>query len=110
MALWGAGCNLLEGGDPNFCNAQIPNPFRGIEAFRGTAHFTATNLSRFELNRPFPQFSGNLQERGRGESNIWYNSLQLNYNVRMGRDLTLLANYTLSKMVERWDTTILTPT
>jgi hypothetical protein len=95
-------CNLLEGGNPNFCNAQIPNPFRGIEAFRGTAHFTAANLSRFQLNRPFPQFNGNLQERGRGESNIWYNSLQVNYNIRAGRSLTLLANYTLSKMVERW--------
>ncbi|MBM3811179.1 MAG: TonB-dependent receptor [Acidimicrobiia bacterium] len=95
-------CNLLEGGNPNFCNAQMPNPFRGIEAFRGTAHFTAANLSRFQLNRPFSQFNGNLQERGRGESNIWYNSLQINYNVRMGKNLTLLANYTLSKMVERW--------
>jgi hypothetical protein len=95
-------CNLLEGGNPNFCNAQIPNPFRGIEAFRGTAHFTAANLSRFQLNRPFPQFNGNLQERGRGESNIWYNSLQVNYNIRAGRSLTLLANYTLSKMLERW--------
>jgi len=95
-------CNLLEGGDPIFCNQQIPNPFQGIEAFRGTTHFTAANLSRFQLNRPFPQFNGNLQERGRGESNIWYNSLQINYNVRMGNDLTLLTNYTLSKMVERW--------
>ncbi len=94
-------CNLLEGGSPTFCNQQIPNPFRGIEAFRGTSMFTAANLSRFQLARPFPQFSGNLQERGRGESNIWYNSLQLNYNLRIGRDLTLLGNYTFSKMVER---------
>ncbi len=94
-------CNLLEGGSPGFCNAQVPNPFRGIEAFRGTGMFTAANVSRFQINRPFPQFSGNLNERGRGESNIWYNSMQINYNVRMGRNLTLLANYTLSKMVER---------
>ncbi|MEZ5398216.1 MAG: carboxypeptidase regulatory-like domain-containing protein [Bryobacteraceae bacterium] len=94
-------CNLLEGGDPGFCNAQVTNPFRGNEAFLGTGLYTAARTSRFQLARPFPQFTGNLQERGRGESNIWYNSMQVNYNVRMGRDLTLLANYTLSKMVER---------
>jgi hypothetical protein len=93
---------LQEGGDPNFCNALVPNPFRGIEAFRGTALFTAANIPRFQMARPHPQFTGNLLERGRGESNIWYNSLQINYNVRAGRSLTILANYTFSKMVERW--------
>jgi hypothetical protein len=95
-------CNLLEGGSPTFCNEQVPNPFRNIEAFRGTTYFTAANISRYNLNRPFPQFSGNLLERGRGDSKIWYNSLQVNYNMRVGRSLTLLGNYTLSKMVEQW--------
>ncbi len=95
-------CNLLEGGTPDYCNAQVPNPFRGLEPFRGTSLFTAANISQFQLNRPFPQFNGNLLQQGRGESNIWYNSLQVNYNVRIGRQLTLLGNYTLSKMVERW--------
>jgi hypothetical protein len=95
-------CNLLEGGNPSVCNQLVTNPFRGIDAFRGTGFFTASTISRFQLNRPFPQFNGNLQERGRGESKIWYNSLQLNYNVRVGSSLTLLGNYTLSKMVERW--------
>ncbi|MCU0228413.1 MAG: TonB-dependent receptor, partial [Bryobacterales bacterium] len=95
-------CNLLEGGDPNFCNAAIPNPFRGVEAFRGTNFFQANTLSRFQLNRPFPQFDGNLQQRGLNTSKIWYNSLQLNFNQRIGNDLTLLGNYTFSKMVERW--------
>lgn len=95
-------CNLLEGGTPDYCNAQVPNPFRGLEPFRGTGLFTAANVSRFQISRPFPQFTGNLLEQGRGESNIWYNSMQVNYNVRIGRSLTLLGNYTLSKMVERW--------
>ncbi len=95
-------CNILEGGSPVFCNQQIPNPFQGLAPFRGTGFFTAATQSRYQMARPYPQFTGNLQERGRGESNIWYNSLQINYNVRMGRRLTLLANYTLSKMTERW--------
>ncbi|MDX2151350.1 MAG: TonB-dependent receptor [Bryobacteraceae bacterium] len=95
-------CSLLEGGNPNYCNEQITNPFKGVEAFRGTGFYTANTLSRYQLSRPYPQFNGNLLEQGRGESDIYYNSLQINYNVRMGRSLTLLANYTLSKMVERW--------
>jgi len=95
-------CDRLQGGNPQFCNELVPNPFRNIDAFRGTTYFTAATISRYNLNRPFPQFSGNLLEQGRNDSRIWYNSLQLNYNVRMGRNLTVLANYTLSKMVERW--------
>jgi hypothetical protein len=95
-------CDLLQGGNPAFCQELLPNPFRGIEAFRGTSRFTAERLSRFELNRPFPQFDGRLLRQGEGSSKIWYNSLQVNYNARVGRSLTLLGNYTLSKMVERW--------
>lgn len=95
-------CDPLAGGNPNFCNDLVPNPFRGLEAFRGTAFFTAASISRYNMARPYPQFPGNLLEQGRGESRIWYNSLQVNYNLRMGNNLVLLANYTLSKMVERW--------
>jgi hypothetical protein len=95
-------CNILEGGSPTVCDAQVTNPFRGIEAFRGTTYFTANTVSRFDLARPFPQFNGNLLQRGLNDSEIWYNSLQINYNQRTGKGLTMLVNYTLSKMVERW--------
>jgi hypothetical protein len=95
-------CDLMQGGDPAFCQELLPNPFKGIEAFRGTQRFGADTLSRWELNRPHPQFNGRLLRQGEGSSKIWYNSLQVNYNARMGRSLVLLANYTLSKMVERW--------
>ncbi|HYO80261.1 MAG TPA: carboxypeptidase regulatory-like domain-containing protein [Bryobacteraceae bacterium] len=95
-------CNLLEGGSPDYCNELLPNPFQGIAAFAGTPLGSAPTLSRWQLERPFPHFNGNLLEQGRGESKIWYNSLQVNYNLRFSSGLTLLANYTLSKMVERW--------
>jgi hypothetical protein len=95
-------CNLQEGGSPDFCNAAVPNPFRGVAAFRGTPFFTATSVSRYQMNRAFPQFNGDMLEQGRNDSNIWYNSLQINFNQRIGRSLTLSGNYTLSKMVERW--------
>lgn len=95
-------CNLQEGGSPNYCNEQVPNPFRGLEPFRGTNYFTASTVSRYQMARPFPQFSGDMLEQGRNDSKIWYNSVQVNYNQRIARGLTLLGNYTYSKMVEQW--------
>lgn len=95
-------CNLLEGGSPDYCNFQVPNPFKDVEAFRGTGYFTANKVSRYNLARAFPQYTGSLLQQGRNDSNIWYNSLQINYNQRIGSSLTLNGNYTFSKMVERW--------
>ena len=95
-------CNIQEGGSPVFCNQQVPNPFKGIPAFQGTSFFTANTLSRFQMARPFPQFNGNLTQRGRNDSSIFYNAMQINYNVRFRGGLTLLGNYTLAKQVEEW--------
>jgi hypothetical protein len=95
-------CNLLEGGSPAFCNASVPNPFRGVAAFAGTAFYSAPTVSRYQMNRPFPQFSGNMTQQGLNTSKIWYNSLQVQFQQRVSRGLNLIANYTLSKMVERW--------
>ena len=61
---------------------------RGSEAFNGTSYYTANTISRYHLTRPFPQFSGNLQQHGRNNSWIRYNSLQINYNMRMRGGLT----------------------
>jgi hypothetical protein len=94
-------CNLQEGGSPLYCDAAVPNPFKGIEAFKGTNFYTANTISRFQANRPFPQFDGNLTQTGRNDAMIWYNSLQVNYNFRFRAGLNLLGNYTLSKQVER---------
>jgi hypothetical protein len=95
-------CNLLEGGRPAVCDAQVSNPFRNVEAFRGTNFFTANTISRFQLNRPFPQYAGNLTQVGLNQGRIWYNSLQINYNQRFATGLTLLANYTFSKQIEQF--------
>ncbi|WP_321472100.1 TonB-dependent receptor domain-containing protein [uncultured Paludibaculum sp.] len=95
-------CNLMEGGSPIYCNEQLPNPFKGLAPFLGTNYYTANTISRYNLARPFPQFDGTLLQQGRNDSNIWYNSLQVTYNQRVGRDLIINTNYTFSKMVERW--------
>jgi len=80
------------------CAESVP----GIPAFLGTSYYTSTTISRANLARPFPQFSGNMTQLGRNDSYIRYDSAQFNYNVRMRGGLILLANYTLSKQIEEW--------
>jgi hypothetical protein len=94
-------CNPLEGGSPAFCDALLPNPFQGLEPFRGTAHFTAATRSRFELARPYPHFAG-LNEQTRNDGKIWYNSMQVTFEKRARQGLNFTATYTLSKQIERW--------
>lgn len=95
-------CNLQEGGSPTYCDAAVPNPFQGIEAFRGTTFFTASTVSRYQMNRPFPQFNGDLLQQGRNDSKIWYNSVQVIYNLRLRGGLSVMTNYNFSKEVELW--------
>ncbi|MBS1859930.1 MAG: hypothetical protein JST11_31460 [Acidobacteria bacterium] len=96
-------CDFLEGGNPNNpgCNPTVPNPFKGVAAFAGTSDYSSNTVSGWRMLAPFPQFNGGLTQYGRNDSFIKYNSLQVNYNVRM-RNVTLLANYTLSKQIEEW--------
>jgi hypothetical protein len=95
-------CNILEGGRPATCDALVPNPFQGLEPFRGQTFFSAPTISRFQLSRPFPQFSGNLNQVGLNQGKLWYNSMQINYNQRVASGLNVLTNYTFSKQIEQW--------
>jgi hypothetical protein len=94
-------CNPLEGGDPAFCNELLPNPFKGMEQFRGTARFTADTLSRFELARPYPHF-GRIEERARNDGSIAYDSFQATFEKRARSGLNMVATYTFSKQIEEW--------
>jgi hypothetical protein len=91
-------CNPMEGGSPTYCDALVPNPFRNLAPFEGTAHFTNAQLSRAALARPHPHF-GALTERFRNDGHIWYNALQTTYNHRTRGGLNLAVSYTLSKMI-----------
>ena len=95
-------CNILEGGRPSNCQATTANPFKGLAPFLGTSLYTANTVQKFQMNRPFPQFNGNLNQRGLNQGRVWYNALQVNYNQRFSGGLNLLANYTWSKQIERW--------
>ncbi|MCC7153133.1 MAG: TonB-dependent receptor [Bryobacterales bacterium] len=95
-------CNIQEGGSPNYCDQQVPNPFKGINAFLGTSYYSSNTLSRFQMARIFPQFNGVMTQRGRNDSNIWYNSLQVSYNMRVRGGINLVGNYNYSKEIEKW--------
>jgi len=96
-------CDYLSGGLPSFCDAQIANPFQGLQPFQasGSSWYTATTLSRWQMMRPFPQFSGDQNKYNDTIGRTWYNSAQLNYRYRTRAGLTLITAYTFSKWMER---------
>lgn len=92
-------CDVTKGGRASFCNELLPNPFFGVAGFEGTNRFTNATLSRFELSRPFPQFTGFTQFE-RNDGRIWYNSLQVYANKRLSDGVSLAGTWTLAKMIE----------
>ena len=84
-----------------YCNQLVPNPFQGLSPFIGTSMYTSPTISLYQMQRPFPQFTGGT-EYGFNAGHVFYNSMQVNYNHRVGRGLTLNGNYTWSKQIERW--------
>jgi hypothetical protein len=94
-------CNVMEGGSASYCNAQVPNPFYGLAPFAGTSLGISPTVNRYQMLRPFPQYTG-LTQYGRNDGFVHYNSFQTTYNYRFRGGLTLNANYTFSKQVESW--------
>jgi hypothetical protein len=92
-------CDVTQGGSASFCNQLLPNPFFQVPGFEGTGRFTGTTISRFDLNRPFPQFTG-FTEFERNDGKVWYDSLQIFAEKRMSSGLALAGTYTFSKMIE----------
>jgi hypothetical protein len=94
-------CNPLEGGNPAFCNEALPNPFKGLAPFIGTSFYTSDTLSRWQLNRPYPQF-GAFTEVARNDGGIAYDSFQVTFEKRARNGLNGVVTYTLSKQIEEW--------
>ncbi len=86
-------CDVTKGGSRAFCDDRLANPFFGVPGFEGTALFTSPTISRYDLNRPFPQF-GRITETERNDGKIWFDSVQVVLNKRMSRGVTLNTTYT----------------
>jgi len=85
-----------KGGDPNYLNQQLPNPFENL--LPGTT-INGPTIARSQLLKPFPEFTGvTITDTNAGK--IWYNSLQVSVQKRYSHGLTFVANYTLSKNIQ----------
>ncbi len=82
----------------DFLNAQVTNPFRGIDAFAGTALQTARVTARSTLLRPRPHFAGLSESMPAGMS--WYHGMTLQLQRRFTSGVQFQANYTWSKTME----------
>jgi hypothetical protein len=76
----------------NFLSQSFPNPFFGANPI------FAANISRANLLRPWPQFSGVSVEQPIGYS--WYHALQARIEKRFSHDYTLQVSYTWSKAMQ----------
>ncbi len=83
----------------NSLDTPVPNPFVGIEQFRGTNLFTASVVARSQLLRPFPQYGGFSREQYDGSST--YNAGQLRIEKRFSQGYTFLGTYAFSKYLEQ---------
>ncbi|HET8548987.1 MAG TPA: carboxypeptidase regulatory-like domain-containing protein [Bryobacteraceae bacterium] len=92
--------DITKGGNPNYLNQQVPNPFAGLMP-AGLSLNNATT-TRQQLLRPFPQFTG-FNEQQRNDGRIWYNSMQLMLTKRYSQGLSFTTTYTLSKNIEALD-------
>ena len=93
-------CNIYEGGNPQYCDQLLNNPFYNSPLFAGTSLGTSPQASRNQLSRPFPQFGGFVQ-RGRNDGHLWYNGLQIDYGIRNKHGLSMTFAYTFSKSIEQ---------
>jgi hypothetical protein len=89
---WGLGRTAL--------NAQAPNPFFG-QITDTRSIYSQPTVVRHRLLRPMPHFEGTgvgTAEPARGDSN--YHAMQVKWDKRFSRGLTMLAHYTWSKMID----------
>lgn len=81
----------------DYLSAAIPNPFVGLREFAGTS-LGGNNVSRSQVLRPYPHFSGITTTLSAGYS--WYHAMEARAERRFSRGMTLQASYTWSKAME----------
>jgi hypothetical protein len=95
-------CDVREGGNRGYCDQLVANPFQGIVALAPNTLASAAQISRWNVNRPFPQFDGSISEVGQNLGKLWYNALQMSFTQRLAHGLTVNASYVRSRQIEQW--------
>jgi len=79
--------------------AAVANPFYGIITDPKATNLNRQTVQLSRLLRPMPQFDGaNGSEISAGDS--WYQGLQVRWEKRFSKGLSMLAHYTWSKMLD----------
>jgi hypothetical protein len=82
-------------------NAAVPNPMYGQITDPKATNLKNPTIQRWRLLRPMPQFDGTsvgTAEPPAADSN--YHALQMKWEKRFSRGLTMLAHYTWAKMID----------
>lgn len=79
-------------------NQNVPNPLRGYLPSTANSNLTGTNIARYLLLRPYPQFGSIVENFSPiGASN--YNSLQVQVSKPMKRHFSLQGSLTWNKLM-----------
>jgi hypothetical protein len=85
-------------------NTRVPNPFFGIFPSDVSLGSSSTVVQRaFWL--AYPQFTS-VSKQGSSTRKAYYTALQMNFEKRMTRGLSVLANYTGAKLLENYLTSL----
>ena len=90
---WSMGRNTLT--------SQVQNPFYGVITDPKATNLNRSTVQLYRLLRPMPQFDGTsvgTAEPPRADSN--YHAMQLKWEKRYSKGLTVLVHYTWAKMID----------
>jgi hypothetical protein len=92
-----------NGGAPAYTRtqltAQVPNPFYGIITDPRATNLNGRTIQLYRLFRNMPQFDGASGSEPNTADGT-YNALQIKYEKRFSKGLTMLMHYTWSKMLD----------
>jgi hypothetical protein len=93
---WGMGVTKLS--------ALVPNPFYGVITNPTATSYNQPTIQLNRLLRAYPEYSGVGGYRAEPNSaDSSYQSLQVKYEKRFSRGLSVIAHYTFSKMISNSD-------
>lgn len=104
-------CNVQMGGrhevcdnsyatDPNAILGYVPNPYYHVAAFAGSALYGQTKRQALNWTQALGGAFGGVTEYQWNGARSWYNSLQLTYQHKFDRGLTLHGTWNWSKLMD----------
>jgi len=92
LRYWGMGRTVLS-------TNRVPNPFYGIITDPKATNYNQPTIQLNRLLRAMPQFD-NPQSSEPNTGDSWYHGLQIKWEKRFSKGLTMLAHYTWAKMLD----------